>query len=177
MLILCFSNSPYKAINTLYPNRFKEWELLSTPNSFWNEDNGIKAIKWLLEDKLNLSDEDIKNHYSRDMIIQNGLGGMLAHVFKDRPYEAINIAYPNKFKPWEFKSTPKNYWTKLTAKEATIWLFNEKLKWTKKEISDNLSIRFIRNTELNSPFQLVFKNSLYELMKNAYPEYEWDEFK
>lgn len=60
-------------------------------------------IKYLIEDKLNWSEEDIKNNLERKTFRENKLGGMLTHIFNDSPYLAINTAYPNKYKPWELK--------------------------------------------------------------------------
>ncbi|MBQ3420480.1 MAG: DUF4046 domain-containing protein, partial [Romboutsia sp.] len=61
MLVKCFDNSPYKAINNAYPNKFKEWEFKIVPSGYWqNKENGINTTKWLIEEKLKLSDEELK---------------------------------------------------------------------------------------------------------------------
>ena len=39
------------------------------------------------------------------------------------------LIYPNKFKPWELKSAPNNYWNNETTLEAIKWMIEEKLKW------------------------------------------------
>ena len=103
MLQFCFNSSPYQAINTIYPNRFKEWEFKNVPINFWNKEKGIEATKWLIEEKLKLTDEELKEQLSQKLFIDNNLGGMLYTCFNSSPYKAINETYPNKFKPEDFK--------------------------------------------------------------------------
>ncbi|MBQ3422015.1 MAG: hypothetical protein IJH34_10165, partial [Romboutsia sp.] len=65
----------------------------------WNNRcNGIKATKWLIEEKLKLTEEELKEQLSYTLFVENGLLGMLVNCFKGSPYEAINSVYPNKFK-------------------------------------------------------------------------------
>ena len=33
-----WNGSPYAMINSLYPNKFKEWEFSMTPNNFWTKE-------------------------------------------------------------------------------------------------------------------------------------------
>ena len=49
MLNTCFNNSPYQAINTAYPNKFKEWEFNLVPKNFWTTEKGAEATRWLIE--------------------------------------------------------------------------------------------------------------------------------
>ena len=108
MLLYCFNGSIYEAINTVYPNKFKEWGFKYTPMGFWdNKENGIKAARWLIEEKLKLDDEELKEQLSANLFIKNGLNGMLQYCFNSSPYEVIDMLYPNKFKEWEFKYVPR----------------------------------------------------------------------
>ena len=103
MLQFCFNGSPYQALNTTYPNKFKEWEFKNVPINFWNKEKGIEATKWLIEEKLKLTDEELKEQLSVNLFKDNNLGGMLRSCFNDSPYRAINSTYPNRFKPEDFK--------------------------------------------------------------------------
>lgn len=104
LLNLKFNCSVYNAINFIYPNRFKPWDFLKVPSGYWTKETGIEATRWLIEEKLNLSDTEIKNKLSAKLFCDNGLSGMLRHVFNNSPFEAINAAYPNKFKKEDFKN-------------------------------------------------------------------------
>lgn len=104
MLASCFNSSPYEALSATYPGKFQPWELKYVPSGYWNDiNNGIEATRWLIETKLGWSDEDVRNKLSKDTFLDNGLGGMLNCCFKGSPYRAIDCAYPQRFKPSDFK--------------------------------------------------------------------------
>lgn len=103
MLSKCFNDSPYEAINFAYPNEFKPWEFNCVYQGYWkNEVNRKLAIKWLIEEKLKLSDEELKEQLSFRLFKDNGFGSVLNNFFNNNPYKAINFAYPNKFKKSDF---------------------------------------------------------------------------
>ena len=177
MLQTCFNSSPYEAIDNAYPNKYKEWEFKCAPNSFWKDkENGIKATKWLVEEKLKLSDEELKEHLSQKLFEINGLSGMLQYCFNDSPYEAINSAYPNKFKEWEFKNVPMGYWTKENGIKATKWLIEEKLKLNEEQLKEQLSYDLFVNNELVSMLGKCFDHSPYQAINCIYPNKfkEWE---
>ncbi|SHH23881.1 hypothetical protein [Clostridium grantii] len=56
MLQRCFNSSPFEAINSAYPNKFKAWELPKVPRCFWDsKENCVAALNWLVTEKLNIS--------------------------------------------------------------------------------------------------------------------------
>lgn len=77
------------------------------PMGFWVRpealENSAKCIRYLLEERFGFSEQDIKEKLSIKLIKENKLAGMLTCCFNGDSYNAINNAYPNKFKPWEFK--------------------------------------------------------------------------
>ena len=96
MLFSCFNDSLYQAINAAYPEKFKPWELNCVPRGYWgNIENGIEATRWLFEEKLKLSDEEIKSQISRKLFEDNGLDGMLQQCFSGSPSKALNSVYPD----------------------------------------------------------------------------------
>ena len=176
MLQQCFNGSPYLAINTAYPNKFKEWEFSTTPVKFWNEEKGIEATKWLIEEKLKLTDEEIKEQLSTNLFKDNNLCGMLRSCFNDSPYQAINETYPNKFKEWEFSKTPNSFWTKEKGIEATKWLIEEKLKLTDEQIKEQLSKKLFEDNKLLCMLNICFDGSPYQVINETYPNKfkEWE---
>jgi hypothetical protein len=170
-----FHGSPFRILNAAYPNQFKEWELKITPNNFWNEETGIKATKWLIEEKLKWTGNDIKEKISGNVFIQNGLEGMLQIVYHDSVWQAINAAYPNQFKEWELKNTPRNFWNKETAIKATKWLIEDKLKWTEKDIKEKLNIKVFYNNGLSGMINIL-NSSVWQAINITYPNHfkEWE---
>lgn len=179
MLYTCFNNSPYNAINIIYPNRFKPWEFVLVTRNYWkSEENCIAAIKWLVEEKLHLSDEELKNKLSFDLFVDNNLKGMLTCCFNNSPFAAINLAYPNKFKPWEFSICPKRYWTKETSIEAIKWLVEEKLNLSDDELKENLSNRLFIDNGLGGMINIVYNYSPFAAINSAYPnKFKKEDFK
>ncbi len=164
-----FNGSPYLIIDNAYPGKFKPWELPSVPKKIWNMETAKEATIWLIEEKLKWSDEDVRRNLSQNTFKENSLGGMLTILFNGSPYLAIENAYPGKFKPWELPSVPKKIWNVETAKEATIWLIEEKLKWSDEDIKEKLSANtFIKNS-LGGMLTILFNNSPYLAIENAYP--------
>jgi hypothetical protein len=164
-----FNDSPYQAINAVYPNQFKEWELKIAPNKFWNKETGIRATKWLIEEKLKWSENDIKEKICMKVFISNRLSGMLQTVYHESVWQAINAAYPNQFKEWELHNTPTNFWNMETAIRASKWLIEEKLKWTDQEIKENLRLQTFYDHGLRTMIKKVYNYNIYKALNAAYP--------
>ena len=155
-IISLFNGSPYFAIENAYPGKFKSWEFSKVPKNFWNMETAKKATMWLIEEKLKWSDEDVRRNLSQNTFKENSLRGMLAILFNESPYRAIENAYPGKFKPWELPSVPKKFWNLETAKEATIWLIEEKLKWSDEDVKKKLTLNTFKENSLKSMLNYLF---------------------
>ena len=138
------------------------------PKSYWTKETAVEATIWLIEEKLKWSEEDVVKKLSQKIFYDNGLRGML-RVFDGSPYAAINSAYPDKYKPWQFPNVPLSYWNNETAAEATKWLIEEKLKWSEDTLLENLSARIFIKNGLRGMLNAVFANSPYAAINNAYP--------
>ena len=155
-IISLFNGSPYFAIENAYPGKFKSWEFSKVPKNFWNMETAKKATMWLIEEKLKWSDEDVRRNLSQNTFKENSLRGMLDVLFNCSPYLAIENAYPGKFKPWELPSVPKKFWNLETAKEATIWLIEEKLKWSDEDVKEKLTLNTFKENSLKSMLNYLF---------------------
>ena len=165
MLNLLFNGSPYLAIENAYPRKFKAWEFPKTSKKFWNLKTAREATIWLIEEKLKWSNEDVKKKLTRNIFIQNSLGGMLTILFNDSPYLAIENAYPGKFKAWEFAKVSNHFWNLKTAKEATIWLIEEKLKWSDEDVKQKLSLNTFKQYSLNGMLNYLFNIDPHQPVK------------
>ena len=170
MLQRCFNGSPYSALNNAYKDKFKQWEISNTPLSFWTKEKAFESIKWLLEKKLKLTDFEIKEKYSRDFIINNGLCTAVK-VLKEDAFTIINTIYPERFKAWEFTQTPIGYWDDTTVGEAIRWLIEDVLNWSDKEVVEKLTVSFLEVHGLSGLITYAGKKklSIYKIMDLAYP--------
>ena len=82
-LVRYFNNSPYEAINYMYPNRYKPWEKSNVPMNYWkNEDNIRDALRWLFEEKCNI------DNVTRKDFKKYNLSGLLSGSFGNSPINA-----------------------------------------------------------------------------------------
>ena len=170
MIQQSYNRSSFKAINSVYPDKFKPWEISSVPHNYWTLDKGIISTRWLIEEKLKWTDEDIKEKLSHKVFFENGLGGMLTQLFKSSYYNAINATYPKSFKPWELNSTPRSYWTMQTGISATKWLIEEKLKWNDEDIKKSISVDIFNVNGLKGMLERVYIGSPYNAISSLYPD-------
>ena len=68
------------------------------PNRFWSREKGIEATRWLVGEKLKLSDGELKEKLNRNSFDDNGLRGMLQYCFDGSYKKALQETYPDKFK-------------------------------------------------------------------------------
>lgn len=85
----------YELVSSATGNRFQEWEVFKVDN--WTEEKAAKAVKWLIEDKLKWSDEQIKESLTANVFYRNNLGGMLKNYCGNSPIKALEVAYPGRF--------------------------------------------------------------------------------
>lgn len=52
--------------------------------------------KYLIEEILKLSDEELKEQFSAKLFAENGLRGMLKSCFNNSPHEAIKSVYSDE---------------------------------------------------------------------------------
>jgi hypothetical protein len=164
-----FHSRPFQVLEAVYPGRFKEWELSSVSLGFWTHENAAKAVKWLIEEKLQWSEEDIKQQFSQKVFINNGLHGLLQEFFKSSPFKALDSTYPGRFNEWELLKVPYNFWTKENTVKAIKWLIEEKLKWPDEEIKRKMSGKVFEKYGLDHPLRKLFKRDVFEALNAAYP--------
>lgn len=167
MLNVAFANSTFALINTVYPNRFKPWEFNRTGS--WTVESGIEAIRWVVEEKLKLSDEELKKQWSKNFVCQHDLIGAVQYVFSNNLFLAIDSAYPNRFKPWEFQMVSNQYWTNETVVEAVKWLIEEKLKLSEDELKEQWSYSLLKQHRLLLAVTDYFDGNLFDVIEAIYP--------
>ncbi|MVX64830.1 hypothetical protein GKZ28_14115 [Clostridium chromiireducens] len=170
MLNKAFNCRLFEAIDSTYPGKFKKWEIGDhVRNDYWTKEEGILAVKWLIEDKLKWSDDDIKKNYTRQIYKDNNLYGMIQRCFNSSPFEALNAAYPNKFKEWELPNVPRNFWnSEKNCITATKWLIEKKLKFDIKTAKEKLSKHHFKNNNLSGLYATYPINKLIEIVEYDY---------
>lgn len=93
----CFKGSIYELINNAYPNRFKPWEFPVIAEYYWNSRTVIEASKWLFEEKLGWTLQDIKQNISYSVFKQFNLDEMLECYCQNSIHSLLDLVYPGKF--------------------------------------------------------------------------------
>ncbi|WP_420896153.1 DUF4046 domain-containing protein [Bacillus wiedmannii] len=171
-----YDNSPYKMIDDLYPNRFKEWEFGMAPLNFWTKKKALEVLKWTIEEKEQLREEQLLKIYGKKWLEKNKLGAPLVMYWNGSPYTMLNALYPNQFKEWEFNMTPNKFWTKDKALSALRWTIEEKEKLTPSQLLQVYNVKWLINHKLISPCQMLWRNSPYSMLNDLYPARfkEWE---
>ncbi|MBU3188734.1 hypothetical protein K9O30_06110 [Clostridium bowmanii] len=182
-LLLCkYKDSCYEAITKAYPKKnFHAWDFVNAPNDYWQgeqgKENAIYATKWLIEEKLKWSENEIVENLNQNVFTENHLLGMLKKAFNCTLFEAIDAAYPGKFKNWEIGTHVKNnYWDKDKGVLAVKWLIEHRLKWTDTDIKENYSKQIYKDNNLYGMLQCCFNTSPFEAINTTYPNrfMEWE---
>jgi hypothetical protein len=107
----------------------------SFPSGFWDGVTGLqsakKILKYIFEEELNWSSEDIKTKATREILEERKLSGMLSNKFEGSFYKAISETYP-ELKEWAdklFQTTERGEfeYNRYTDKEL-IEIIQEKAK-------------------------------------------------
>ena len=146
------------------------------PRDFWLDDERSNFIysaqitRYLIEEILKWDDEQLKREICCKTFFEHKLKGMLCVLYGDSVFAALNNAYPGKFKEWELSCTPRNFWTIDTARQATIWLFREKLNYTDEMILQNITRKIFVDNGLDTMMHVIFNNNASKAVQNAFPE-------
>lgn len=182
--LLCskYNDSPFAAIEDAYPEKnFHAWDFINAPNDYWKgekgKENAICATKWLIEEQLKWSQNEIIKKLSQDVFIENNLLGMLKKSFNSILFEAIDATYPGIFKKWEIGDHVKNgYWNKNDGILAVKWLIENHLKWSDTEIKEKYSKQIYKDNNLYGMIQSCFNSSPFLAINSTYPNRfkEWE---
>lgn len=122
-------------------------ELKRFPNRFWSdpgaEENAKQVTQYFIESILKWNEDDVRANLCEMVFRKHKLSGMLEYTFDRSPYKAINNAYPNKYKEWEFKAAPKHIWENEDKRnEAIRWLL---IKVNKDKLTELTNLDFLNN--------------------------------
>lgn len=84
----------YNYVNYVYPGKYKPWEL----KIYRITDNIAKqAVKWLIEEKLKWSKEEVCKNICANTFRDYGLESILIHKFSNSPIKALDFVYPGEY--------------------------------------------------------------------------------
>ncbi|MBN2709430.1 MAG: hypothetical protein JXR46_10325 [Calditrichaceae bacterium] len=113
-----YYNSVGKALQEAYP-AYQPWQLGIVSVNYWNDENAAIAVKSMIESKGwavdSLPDRVYKKELNRRTFGEFGLAALFEKKFGKNIFNAIDAAYPGRFRPWELGNVPKGFWQKHSS--------------------------------------------------------------
>jgi len=184
MLDLVYGSSPYRAVDAAYPGRFKPWEKTSVPKGYWSGSRGrshaVAATRWLIEERLGWTDEQVALELSRDIFVEHGLGTLIHARYHGSILAALGEAYPRRFKSSEVRRVANPMRNRPEMHERSVdsvrWLIEEALGWSHALVRACLTQLEFRAFGLHSMLKTEFGSSVFRALEQAYPDrYDADE--
>lgn len=142
------------------------------PFGYWKsndaKDKAAQCIKYLIEEILHWSDEDIYNKFNKTIFEKYKLRFMINKCFEGSYHKALVYTYPHRLKIRKFKNKPPNYCTKENFLADVIDTLKEKNLTTKKEIKENINSRFFIDNGLSRGWGKFFNQSSYEVLNTLF---------
>lgn len=155
----------YKLILSGHVGRF--------PAYFWKNDFSFDYAKeigfYIINEHFNNEDSRILDGYGNAFVNRVKLHSVLK-LFNGRAFDYIDFLFPNRFKPWEFKSCPNAFWNSENAIIATQWLIDSRLCWNENEVKDHLNYRAFVDNKLGGMLSQVHNDSVFSALNAAYPD-------
>lgn len=88
--------SLYDLVELAYPGEFKAWEICIAPRDYWNHNTSVEAFKWLIEEKLQISPNEIVKKVNKDVIHEYGLQKPFEKIFHKSRTRIKETLYPKE---------------------------------------------------------------------------------
>lgn len=171
---MSYYSSSFDVINEIYPNKIHPWELKisSVSPKYWDvKENRIKAVRWLIKDKLKFSHDEVINSLSIEDFYMNRLSTLICHYYNKSIVRAITEAFEDEFIPWEFGY---HRWNENDAKKATKWLI-EKLNKEEGKLPLEINYYDFQENKLRTVIIFIFKIFIYSIYRNSiYGEFRFN---
>ncbi|OPL12640.1 MAG: hypothetical protein AVO34_06805 [Firmicutes bacterium ML8_F2] len=143
------------------------------PYGIWKEDSikkeCVDVIRYFVENILQCDQEEIPQKATFSQFRKYRLYGMIKNVFNQSTYEAIDAAYPGRFKRWEFGNYSRHNWTKDSAANAVKWLIQEKLGWSFDKAENRLTTQDFHNYGLGYILEHYYELDVKQAVQDAKP--------
>ena len=150
-----YYNSVSSVLAEAYPDK-NPWELGNVPLSFWTDENSVGAVHWLVRQKnwkiSELPSKVQNKEFNRKTFSEFGLATLFEKKFNKNIYNAISLAFPNRFYPWEFGKVPSTYWAN-----------NQNIFHASKWVAENNIVHSIREGRLT--FRIFENYSIGQALK------------
>jgi hypothetical protein len=154
------------------------WVHGRVPNGYWNDRrHRVAYLRWLGR-RLGFRKPPDWYRLTRQHLLENCGGGLLAVAYRHSPLAAVHDLYPRRdWKPWLMHKTPQRFWTDPAHRHAYMrWLgrrrgFRSINDWYKLRKADVLA------TGGSGLLANYFGNSIIALLRDYKPDRDWQEWR
>lgn len=160
-----------------YPDKeFLQWKFSQVQRQYWkNIDNRQKCFKWLVN-KLNYNDYEDYYNLSLNMFINNECARLVGY-YQDSTYELLkDLCSEYHWKAYKFIQVPIKHWINPINRKEWCDDYYKEHKFKSIEDWYKINQELIKEWYGNGLIQR-YKSSPYQMLKDIYPEYNWDKSK
>ena len=167
-----FDGSPYKVLDYYFEGKIKPWHLKQGPkNYFKSKENRINAVKWLIEEELKWSEEDVIKGWCNELLHKHGIDWALRYIDGNSHYYLLDEAYPGIYKPWLVCSGVDGFWEEKENRVwAVKWLVEDVLGFTKEECFYKLKAKHFIKNKLSGLYRYWYKGDVDAIISDVYPD-------
>ena len=134
-----------------------------------------KLLRYLILDKLQLTQEQFLETYSLDFLQTHRLASAYRHIYRSNICGLAQEAFPEwTLHFWRFTkiSAPLGYWNEENTIHATKWLIEEQLQWSYERVRDEISDAPFHANRLGGMLRVMRMGGAKAVMM-AYPDRDW----
>lgn len=163
-----FDYNMFSLIQYSFPElNIKRWETSKVSDNFWKDKTNQKEfIEWMAE-KENIDLTKLEDVSRITAAMLNKYGASKARRLAGGTFELIASATEDRFQEWEILKM--DAWTAKKATKAVRWLIEDKLKWSDKQIQENLTASVFQANHLGGLLKNYCNNSPIKAINLAYP--------
>lgn len=168
--------SVFEALDAAYPDRFKPWQLARKNKHIWSDPKTrIAAIRWLVEERLELSIDPISlSQVKRSDFLKNRLGGLLVS-YGGAVHVTLSHAYPEVFGgPMKLGKNARPNFSLSISPDAPMDVLirkclEDELGLTEENICSKINPDMIEESSISIIFETSFSSNLVDLLDAVYP--------
>ncbi|MGK0468949.1 DUF4046 domain-containing protein [Clostridium sp.] len=150
--------------------------ILNFPCGFWSnrradeaEDVAVKLLKYLIDERLKFSKEDVKRELSKKFLTKYKLH-TASKLFGRSAIRYILCTYPEEqYQPWQFMhdKVPQCYWTQEKNRISALkYIFEVEMQWNIEDVKEKLSWSILEQNGLVTLHS--YYPSLFKIFKAVY---------
>jgi hypothetical protein len=161
-------DSPFRLLNAIYPNQFKETDFKKVPHHFY-ENNTTLKIRFLdMLKKEQIPFYEIPKKVNQELLFNNGFTTALSS-YSNSPSKFISSLFPECFSISDFAIKPNGYWKDISNVRHTIEQLLAAESKTIEELPQFLTKKRLQDANL-SGLLCQYHGSPIEIINALYPE-------